>query len=307
MKGNRQDITDLTRGVYRRIYSGYLAGRRINRLSHEAEAWFWRVHAAADDFGNQLADLSALYSATAGRRAGKVTLDQVAGWVGEMVTERLLLTYEVAGEQYHHVAEWELMQPAPANGRRARRVPESPWDKPEAVTGADSRDTDEASKPKKQERSVGGGVPVNPDESGLHNHQDHHHHQDQSKPAAQVSAEVAASDSTATQSSPVALVYPCVGNPKSWNLHQSGVDRLSQHFPSLDVLAECRAALAWCEANPRGRKTASGMKRFITSWLTTANNDPRRRARSSADAATNPEPPRGGIKDRALATLKGRS
>ena len=68
-------VTDLTRGVYRRLYSGFIKGQRINKLSLQAEAWFWRVFAVADDFGNCEAEPELLRASTAGRR--KVTAKQV--------------------------------------------------------------------------------------------------------------------------------------------------------------------------------------------------------------------------------------
>jgi hypothetical protein len=39
-----QNVTtpvDMTKGMYRRIYSGFLNGKRINAVSEGAENWFW--------------------------------------------------------------------------------------------------------------------------------------------------------------------------------------------------------------------------------------------------------------------------
>ena len=40
----------------------------------------------------------------------------------------------------------------------------------------------------------------------------------------------------------------------------------------LDVLQELRSMKAWCDANPKQRKTRSGASRFIVSWLTREQN-----------------------------------
>jgi hypothetical protein len=47
----------------------------------------------------------------------------------------------------------------------------------------------------------------------------------------------------------------------------------------LNILAECRSALAYVEGRPRNRKTATGMPAYLTSWLTRSVNTPRMRAK----------------------------
>ena len=64
---------DLTRGSYRRVYAGFIAGKRICKLSMLAEAFFWRLHAVADDFGNCVGDPALLAQQTAGRRTEEIT------------------------------------------------------------------------------------------------------------------------------------------------------------------------------------------------------------------------------------------
>lgn len=67
------------------------------------------------------------------------------------------------------------------------------------------------------------------------------------------------------------LTFPTVGAGGSeWHLRQARVDKWLALFPGLDVLGESRKALAWVLADPKRRKTASGMGRFLTSWLTRA-------------------------------------
>lgn len=114
-------VTDLTRGIYRRIYSGFIKGQRINRLSLQAEAWFWRVLTTVDDFGNGEADPELCHALTAGRR--KVTPKQVSAWLREMKDVGLIEFYEVKGEPYLHVTGFEVSQPAGKNGKRIKRFP----------------------------------------------------------------------------------------------------------------------------------------------------------------------------------------
>jgi hypothetical protein len=61
--------------------------------------------------------------------------------------------------------------------------------------------------------------------------------------------------------------FPCDGEPDSWPLTKPLVARWSELYPKLDILSECRKALAWVESNPENRKTAGGMTRFLNGWL----------------------------------------
>lgn len=43
-------------------------------------------------------------------------------------------------------------------------------------------------------------------------------------------------------------------------------------YPAIDVLQELRKMKGWCDANPKNRKTKSGVKRFVNSWLSRAQD-----------------------------------
>jgi len=73
---------------------------------------------------------------------------------------------------------------------------------------------------------------------------------------------------------PPILTYPCNGNPSKWFLTQSQVDEWIALYAGVDVLAECRKALGWLNARTM-KKTARGMPRFLTSWLSRASDRPR--------------------------------
>ena len=71
--------------------------------------------------------------------------------------------------------------------------------------------------------------------------------------------------------SPV-LEFPCDGKPKTWGLTESQLAQWRVLFPSLDVDAECRSALAWVLASAERRKTARGMQRFLVGWFDRSQN-----------------------------------
>ena len=193
----RDKTADMTPGRYRLIHGGFVNSRGLAAVSLAAEAWYWRVHAAADDFGNVDADPMLLYTKTVGRRLGQLSVEQGSSFVEEMVSARLFACYESNGEQYLHVVDFETLQPAPRNGKKIRRVPASPWDDkgngPAIVDGADTAGdaTGIQTHPNSSEGSRG-----NPDASSApsasHSHtHSHTHTQSQIKNAALVSPDPA--------------------------------------------------------------------------------------------------------------------
>lgn len=297
------EITDLTRGVYRRQYAGFVGGKRINRLSLEAEAWFWRVHAAADDFGNVAADPALLYTATAGRRAGTITIDRVMDLIKESIHADLLLEYTIGEETYLHVVGFDVLQPAGKNGKRVRRVPASPWDGGSNGT-ADRQAPDAAATPekapKKRIKSDAGesrGIQKNPGVPSASDSDTHSDTDTDAHPAAQAAgvAAAAARPATSAPESPVVLEFEVIANDgKPWLLRQSLFDELAQGFPDLDAMAEFRAARLYCAAKSSNRKTPRGMRPFLTSWLTRSQNTPRLRAKPAdavGDASRSTIPP----------------
>ena len=52
-----------------------------------------------------------------------------------------------------------------------------------------------------------------------------------------------------------------------WEISATQIGLLARSFPGADVRGQILASIAWLEANPKKRKTAKGMPRFLTSWL----------------------------------------
>jgi hypothetical protein len=88
-----------------------------------------------------------------------------------------------------------------------------------------------------------------------------------------------AKQKTPTESSAEVFRFKTIGQPDTWTLLQSQVDRWLEIYPGLDVVGECRKALGWTEANQL--KTAKGMKRFLNRWLVKAADQIRAPQRTS--------------------------
>lgn len=116
---------DTRKQTYRRVYTGYLNGRRINSVSMEAEATFWRLHMLADDFGNLIASPRLLCAAAFPRRES-VTEADVIRWSEELLSAGLIHRYSDPDDdalRYFHIIGFSKIQPAQSrNGTPVRRV-----------------------------------------------------------------------------------------------------------------------------------------------------------------------------------------
>ena len=59
-----------------------------------------------------------------------------------------------------------------------------------------------------------------------------------------------------------------------WKPTQDEFDEYKRLYPSVDIQQEFRSMRGWCSGNPTKRKTARGIKRFVTSWLSRSQDKP---------------------------------
>lgn len=73
----------------------------------------------------------------------------------------------------------------------------------------------------------------------------------------------------ADDDSPIVLTFPVVGSKDrpEWRLRRRQVEEWQEAYPNLEVMDECRRALAWVKANLGRRKTEKGMAKFLNGWL----------------------------------------
>lgn len=92
---------------------------------------------------------------------------------------------------------------------------------------------------------------------------------------------------TPTPDEPVLLLFPTEGTPREWRLRRAQVTEWQETYPSLDVLAECRRALAWVKAKPGRMKTTRGMCAFLVNWFNRAVDNRRSGAPGASKSAGN--------------------
>jgi hypothetical protein len=272
-----ESTIDLTRGIYRRIYANFIIGRRINAVSERAEMWFWRLLSVADDFGNLIGEPSLVYAATAGRRIGRVTMEQVTTCVDELVEIGLVDRYDVGEDVYLHIRGYLQTQAAGINGKRVRRVP--PWPG-EGETPPDVQKRFRVNPGESRFTPVkpGGNLNCEPEPES--------EPKPDSKPKqkaagaalrgdASKSTTATAGSPAAAESSVVAMTFACSGTPATWDLGQAELDRLMAEKPGVAVEAELRKLATRSRTVEGQRRSAAEMPLRVVQWLEHAQNNPK--------------------------------
>ena len=79
--------------------------------------------------------------------------------------------------------------------------------------------------------------------------------------------------------SPPTISLP-LNDGSAFEIFQSDIDVWSNLYPAVDVMQQLRNMAGWIDGNPSKRKTRSGIKRFVNSWLAKEQN-------KGGDRATN--------------------
>ena len=74
------------------------------------------------------------------------------------------------------------------------------------------------------------------------------------------------------QSVDVVLVFPTAGKVQNYSVTTQELQKLTELYPGVNVLIEAKKALHWVETNPSKKKTATGMPRFLASWMERCQN-----------------------------------
>lgn len=77
---------------------------------------------------------------------------------------------------------------------------------------------------------------------------------------------------TFTQPQEEAVIAITLNTGAQYPITQTYISELENLYPAVDVMQELRSMKGWCDANPKKRKTATGIKRFINSWISKVQN-----------------------------------
>jgi len=59
---------------------------------------------------------------------------------------------------------------------------------------------------------------------------------------------------------------------EEWQADDSDIIQWQKTYPAVDVFLELAKMESWLDANPSKRKTSKGIKRFVNSWLSRAQD-----------------------------------
>lgn len=79
------------------------------------------------------------------------------------------------------------------------------------------------------------------------------------------------------------LEFPCDGTPNVWKLTEQQAAEWAELFPSLDIVAQCRSALAWVKASKDRQKTFRGMPKFLVGWFSRSQDSGKHRSNEPRD------------------------
>ena len=240
----------------RLLREGILDSDAVCSLSFPAEVFYRRLMSVVDDFGRFDGRAAVLKSRLYPLQGDKVREADIPRWIAECEKAGLIVLYTVATKPY--ILFRKLGVP---------RAKESKW--PAPPEGLNSWD-------------IGSGeVPCESlfaDENRCeqpHTNESRRQHTPADAPYSDSGSDTSSDAGTGSKKSgvppPVVIVtFPTDGNPGEWHLTESHVSEWHGLYPSLDILAECRKALAWVQSKASNRKTAGGMKRFLVGWLNRA-------------------------------------
>lgn len=221
----------------------------MGRVSREARLCFCLLWTVADDCGRArgssrlLASLLYPYDEDA--------FGKLDNWLDELVREKCIVLYEIDGARYLQICNWLEHQKIDKPSKS--KLPPFAKDREVSAKAREASATDLGPGP--------GPVPV---------------------PGPFICTETdepSAVPKVTPEAVTALMTFPCDGEPKEWALTSTLVAEWQESFPSLDVVGECRHALAWIRSKASHRKTAAGMRRFLVGWFGRAQNT----GRSSRD------------------------
>jgi hypothetical protein len=244
----------------RLLREGILDSEAVNVLSFPAEVFYRRLMSAVDDFGRFDGRPSVLRSRLYPLKVNVVREADITRWIAECEKAGLIALYTVDSKPY---VLFGKLGPA--------RAKESKFPAP-------STDTTRTLNRLHPFTSENGCAQMKSDAPYSYSGTDSDSDSDYCSEPSQTPA-----------SEPPVMTFPTVGDgPKEWHLTASKLSEYGETFPGVDLLGELRKARQWCIDNTARRKTAKGMPKFCSGWLTKAQNSGSYKAVVPTLTASNP-------------------
>lgn len=234
----------------------------IDQLSWFEEVLFYRLIVNCDDFG--LFDgRTKILKSTLFPLKENITLKQIESAIMRLATVGLVRVYEVQGRPFLQLPTWSLHQRV-RNSRHIYPTPEEMGD---------------SGNPPQLAANCGGLPPKSESESK---------YKSESEPESEHESYVCTELQNSTvppadekiEKAPAVVPALILNDGTEWIPDQSDVDGWEKVYPAVDICAEFGRMREWCKSNPKRRKTARGIRRFVTNWLDGEQNRPRKKQKT---------------------------
>lgn len=211
--------------------------KSVNALTDfQFRVWLYLI-TYVDDYGCGSADAELLKGFVFPRRKG-ITESQIQKAIDDLASMGIIHLYYVDGESYLCFPNWDKHQRIQA---KKRKFPEPPKELQEAW--------------KTEANSESRCVTVSHGESPL-----------ESNPNPNPNTNPIDATHLAQSDSVTVIALPLNdGTEKA--VTQGEIDKWSELYPAVDIMAELRKMVGWLDANPKKRKTRRGIGQFINGWL----------------------------------------
>ena len=85
------------------------------------------------------------------------------------------------------------------------------------------------------------------------------------------------------------LITILLNDGSEYGIEEEYFNQMKKLFPAVDVMAELRKMSAWAINNPTKRKTKSGIKRFIGTWLSSAQDNATKTSSARTTTVSQPQ------------------
>lgn len=106
-----------------------------------------------------------------------------------------------------------------------------------------------------------------------------------------ISIEDSMCDAKQVDTTPTAqiLITILLNDGSEYGIEEEYFNQMKKLFPGVDVMAELRKMSAWAINNPTKRKTKSGIKRFIGTWLSSAQDNATKTSSARTTTVSRPQ------------------
>ena len=244
------------------LREGIITSDRVNALDWESEVFYRRLMSKVDDYGRFDARTAVLRAELYPLCLDRMRDSNVQRCLGQCAAAGLVRLYDIRGKQYLELLDF----------RQQLRAKVSKWPEPPQTASCAADATQMRSTCVASAHLVGVGVGVERREA-------------RGAVGDEGAVDSCSEPQAAAEPDPV-LTFPCKGEDRQWTLNRGKVAEWEDAFPDMDVAAECRKALQWTRDNPTKRKTSRGMLKFLSGWLSRANDGGKYAKRDAKDADT---------------------